>query len=60
MSDTVLVLILATTILSVLLLWLPLLHAAEALSRDYPTERSGDLLNLIEEDSGPQFTGDVA
>lgn len=60
MSDFVLVSILTLALLSVLLIWMPLLQVAEALARDYPTERSGELFNLIEEDFSPQFTGEVA
>lgn len=60
MSDVTFVFVLAMTLLSVMLICMPLLQTAEALARDYPRERSGELLNLIEEDSGPQYTGEVA
>ena len=60
MSDTTLALVLTVAIMGGLLLWVPLLHTGETLINRYSSERIDDAPNLVEEDTGPQFTGEVA
>lgn len=60
MSDQLLALILTFVLLAALFLWVPLLHTAEALSHRYPLQNGDDMPNLVEEDTGPHFTGEVA
>jgi len=60
MSDTVLAFIVISSLLAAMLIWVPLLQSAEALTRCYPLQRSEELTSFEEEDSSPQFTGDVA
>ncbi|WP_263383844.1 hypothetical protein [Granulicella arctica] len=60
MSDTILALVLTITTLILMLIWVPMLQTVEVLARRYPVDGTAEMPNLVEEDSGPQFTGDVA
>ena len=60
MSDTILALILTVMTLVLMLIWVPMLQSLETLARRFPADGTGEMPNLVEEDSGPQFTGEVA
>ncbi len=60
MSDTFLALALTLVVLVVTVLCVPLLQATEALTLRYPLRRVENMPDLVEEDAGPQFTGEVA
>jgi hypothetical protein len=60
MSDIILALVLTFVLLAAMFVWVPLLQSAEAHSRRYPLQRYGEMPDLREEDSSPQFTGKVA
>ena len=60
MSDTILALVLTGLFLAILFLAAPMLQSAETLGRRRPVRSQEDMPNLVEEDTGPQFTGDVA
>jgi hypothetical protein len=60
MSDSTLALVLTVAIMGGLLLWVPLLRTGEALINRSSSQRPDNRPNLVEEDTGPQFTGEVA
>ena len=60
MSDMTLALVLTGTFLVILFFSMPLLHSAETLNRLRPLKNAEDMPNLVEEDTGPQFTGEIA
>jgi hypothetical protein len=60
MSIFILVLVLTFVLLASMFIWVPLLQSAEALSRRYPRQRYAEMPDLREDDTSPQFTGEVA
>jgi hypothetical protein len=60
MSDITLVLTLAIVLLAALFVGIPLLQSLEAFTRTHSNHGILDMPNLVEEDAGPQFTGEVA
>jgi hypothetical protein len=60
MSDMTLALTLTLVLLAALFVGVPLLQSLEALTRSSPNHGVLDMPNLVEEDAGPQFTGEVA